>query len=503
MRPTAEQDMIVSLSRTGAAMKINAYAGTGKTSTLHLIANDSQRRGHYLAFNKAIANEARAKFPTHVTCTTIHSVAYRAVSNRTEFDNAKMTGYANAHLIAEALRLPEFLHCSNAVAISRQSCGALIRDALHAFLCSGDVRPLPTHLPRYGRLGFLTNEEFMGFATLASKGVEHLWRKMQDKTDPFPLGHDGYVKLWALSDPQFHADYVMLDEAQDSNPVVLGVLSKQQCPVTYIGDPYQQIYEWRGAVNAMEGVQTKHSALLSQSFRFGDRIASAATQVLMYLKAPQPLRGYSAVNSHVGAVHPVAVLARTNAGLMNNLMVFQSQNVRTHIIGGAQELKRLLEHVTRLRQGLPSEIPEFFGFRNWNEVAHFSQETEGAHLRTFVKLVEQCGETRLLAAIARCEPTEEMAQVCISTAHKAKGKEWDYVRLDDDFDVSFAELSGSQTEGSHVPRSEARLLYVAMTRGRLGIDIPGGCRKFFKIERTTAETLGVPVNDRAVDRGSW
>nr|WP_249816408.1 UvrD-helicase domain-containing protein [Bradyrhizobium sp. 180] len=56
------------------------------------------------------------------------------------------------------------------------------------------------------------------------------------------------MKLWALSNPAIAADFILLDEAQDTNPVVLDVLRKQPAQMVYVGDKYQQIYEWRGAV---------------------------------------------------------------------------------------------------------------------------------------------------------------------------------------------------------------------------------------------------------------
>lgn len=42
--------------------------------------------------------------------------------------------------------------------------------------------------------------------------------------------------------PKSQVDYIMVDEAQDLNPVILGVLRSMQCPVIYVGDPYQQIF---------------------------------------------------------------------------------------------------------------------------------------------------------------------------------------------------------------------------------------------------------------------
>ena len=61
------------------SFKVVAYAGAGKTTTLKLIGERLRGRGLYLAFNKAIANDARAKFPGHVDCRTFHSLAYRHV----------------------------------------------------------------------------------------------------------------------------------------------------------------------------------------------------------------------------------------------------------------------------------------------------------------------------------------------------------------------------------------------------------------------------------------
>ena len=48
----------------------------------------------------------------------------------------------------------------------------------------------------------------------------------------------------------------------------------------YIGDRYQQIYSWRGAINAMSKVGDANFTTLTQSFRFGDSIADLANHIL-------------------------------------------------------------------------------------------------------------------------------------------------------------------------------------------------------------------------------
>lgn len=76
-KPTHEQEQALQTALTRQSFKIVAYAGAGKTSTLKLIGDNLRGRGMYLAFNKAIANEATQKFPTHVNCRTFHSLAFR------------------------------------------------------------------------------------------------------------------------------------------------------------------------------------------------------------------------------------------------------------------------------------------------------------------------------------------------------------------------------------------------------------------------------------------
>jgi hypothetical protein len=501
VKPTEEQQLILDLSREGNSLKIEAYAGAGKTSTLRFISNDSAKQGHYLAFNRAIAQDARNSFPSNITCTTNHSVAFRAVSAQAGYDSQKMTGQANANLVADTLNLPPYQPCGKNLVLTRQSFGALLLDSLRQFLCSADDMPLPSHFPRYGKLALLKDYEFTSFTNVAVKGTRLLWKMMLDRQKSFPLGHSGYQKLWALSEPRFQVDYVMLDEAQDSDPVILSVLAKQQCPIIYVGDPYQQIYEWRGAVNAMDRVQTSNKAMLSQSFRFGDRIASAATKVLTRLAAVTSIRGSKSLDSHIAEVHPNAILSRTNAGVMSKLLELQRIGIKCNIVGGSTELKRLLDHVERLKAGFTSDLPEFFGFQNWNEVIQFSQEPEGAHLGTFVNLVSNIGEDNLLAALRNCEANESSAQVNLSTAHRAKGKEWDYVRLDGDFDAFFPSSSPSESERlMRDPESEIRLFYVAMTRARLGIELPDGSSNYFGLPKTSDRKLGTPyVGSQLVD----
>ncbi|HMU88251.1 MAG TPA: AAA family ATPase [Agitococcus sp.] len=78
MKPTEEQIAAINSALEGITFKISAYAGSGKTSTLKLIGNTlSDQQGIYLAFNKAIADDAKKRFPQNVKCQTFHSLAFK------------------------------------------------------------------------------------------------------------------------------------------------------------------------------------------------------------------------------------------------------------------------------------------------------------------------------------------------------------------------------------------------------------------------------------------
>jgi superfamily I DNA/RNA helicase len=197
------------------------------------------------------------------------------------------------------------------------------------------------------------------------------------------------------------------------------------------------------------------------------------------------------VSSHIGRVRPNAILARSNAGVIANVLRCLAQNVRCAVVGGTKELERVLTDVQRVKQNQPGQSPELVGFQGWKDVMSFSSRPEGEGLRALVNLVQEHDETRMLRALSRCEPSEATAKVICSTAHRSKGREWEYVYLDPDFESGFVRASRlGSTEAMKAAASEARLLYVAMTRARLGVQLPRAIAKRFGIRNTTTEVLG-------------
>ncbi len=120
------------------------------------------------------------------------------------------------------------------------------------------------------------------------------------------MSHDVYLKLWALGRPKLATDVVLLYEAQDTNDVLARVLLDQEhAQRIAVGDSAQQIYEWRGAKDALSTFERELGAevrTLSQSFRFGQSIADVANAWLYHVGTPLRLTGWPAAESTVGPV---------------------------------------------------------------------------------------------------------------------------------------------------------------------------------------------------------
>ena len=104
---TSEQSEAVNLFGNDQTLKITAFAGTGKTSTLVAMAGTTPKRGIYLAFNKSIATEAQSEFPSQTDCRTTHSVARRLVQSSYKFSNQKMFNKIGPKQLSEELELKE------------------------------------------------------------------------------------------------------------------------------------------------------------------------------------------------------------------------------------------------------------------------------------------------------------------------------------------------------------------------------------------------------------
>jgi len=474
-KPTAEQAEALDIFRQGDSLKINAYAGTGKTSTLQMLAAATRNKGQYLAFNKGVVKEAAAKFSKNVDCSTSHALAFRALRSR--YSSEILTESCNANQLADSLEL-EPRSFGRKQMLSSCAQASLFLAAIKTYAQSDSETLLASHIPKTGMMRFAP-DSLQAVEEFVLQNAQKLWSRMIDPNDDLPLGHDGYLKLWSLSQPSIEADFILLDEAQDTNPVVLDILRNQHAQMIYVGDRYQQIYEWRGAVNAMEAMTADRTVYLTESFRFGEAIASLATQILFKLGETRPLRGNAHVHSQIGDLDTKTILTRTNAAAMTAIIEALGTGKKPHLIGGCGDMIALLESVHSLKQGEGSAAAELSGFTTWHDVVDFARSDEGDHLLSFVNLVEAKGERQLLLALHHTVDADA-CDVTISTAHRAKGREWPSIRLTDDFLKS----SSKPARAAHnFDPSELRLLYVAVTRAKNSLGLSPALLDFIQDEK--------------------
>ncbi|MEU4170975.1 UvrD-helicase domain-containing protein [Streptomyces sp. NPDC026665] len=475
MNPTPEQREAIDSYGDGLDLVLQAGAGCGKSATLRMIAQaDARRRMTYVAYNSSIAADARRSFPSTVLCKTGHGLAFDPRYGR-RLQRPRQT----AHQAAQALDVKKVAGIIGATPTIRTDLGhqhamtgkIIMRAALDTvtrWCHSADDEIEARHVPQYD--GLTKKKARQELVTLVLPVARAAWEDLKSEDGVLNLGHDHYLKMWALSRPRIPTDVVLLDEAQDTNDVLADVLLRQEhAQRIAVGDSAQQIYSWRGANDALHGFVRELGCpelTLSQSFRFGPAIAARANIWLRAIDAPLRLTGWEATDSSVGPLDaPDAILCRSNSGAMGIVMESLSAGRKVSLVGGGSDIKRLAWAAESLQDGRPADHPELMGFPSWDAVREYAEEEDGS-LKVLVKLIDEHGTDRILAASdALC--SEQQAELVVSTAHRSKGREWPDVRIHTDFRAP----KPDQATGLVVlPREEGRLAYVAVTRAREQLD---------------------------------
>jgi superfamily I DNA/RNA helicase len=146
----------------------------------------------------------------------------------------------------------------------------------------------------------------------------------------------------------------------------------------------------------------------------------------------------------------------------------QEDNRTVAIVGGTNEVRMFAEAAQDLQRGNGTNHPELMGFKSWGDVQDYVQDEGGSDLKVFVKLIDEYG-VQTVMDVANKAVDEKYANVIVSTAHKAKGREWNAVQIANDFREPVNE-DGTPTEPI---RSECMLAYVAVTRAQLQLDRGG------------------------------
>ncbi len=490
---TSEQQIAVHLAVTSHHnLTINALAGTGKTATLRAISHHLPRQKIlYLAFNKAVQEEASTSFPRNVLARTIHSLAYRALGLSNQKWQQKFTARSTLKDYANFLKID--LRTGNAM----KSIFCL-REAIREFQNSADEFPSSKHIPSVELDGIKSQTERQWVAELVNEYAPRLWACMIDpEQSQFAITHDSYLKLWQLTQPQIQGpDLIMLDEAQDANPVMIDILKRQKTRLILVGDSWQQIYSFRGAVNAMEMIKSPNQCFLTQSFRFGQDLANFANRILGLRTTPKLLRGCDNRTTVIGPIRPglkYTVIFRYNIELLEEALGLSAKNSRIHIVGSLDRIAALTVNVYHLfaRQKHRIKDPRLRFFKNWDELEDNYELLDDIELKKSFRFVERYGHEipEILSVVKKAATvSQNTCDVTLTTGHKSKGQEWENVRIADDF------LDSVQ---SGLPE-ELNLLYVAITRAIARLELPSSILKH--IDKLNSMKSQASLDESITDR---
>lgn len=429
--PTQEQVLIVNKCKAlqkGEKLRVAAFAGAGKTSTIILIADalsKQYRKGIYLAFNKGIAEEAKSKLPNHVEARTFHSLAYRQVSKniikKLRYTHFFMLNnfldFINTTLSVQKLTFTQYNEISKrevkgSITLTPARQFNIVKAAVGLYCRSEDTTPkkwimeyAARHVLPYDNLT-LDKKSVKWLESNLFPYVKAVWKDFKSPKGIFQIPHDVYLKIFALKAPQLPYDYILFDEAQDTDGLMLSILNAQtNTRIIFVGDPYQQIYDWRGAVNAMERI--------------------------------------------------------------DYMLEYPDKRINLHNLDGLTNLVNTVRDISHLKKGRSDiENEALKNFDSYDELAEYCIAFNDSDLCLAFLLEKSRGYKAVKRAVEECHCTNP--DVSITTVHRSKGLEWNNVMLAADFQpISYTVKEEGDKQIVQIKNSaECRLLYVAVTRAK-------------------------------------
>lgn len=485
--PLTEEQKAIIVSKGN--IKINAVAGSGKTTTIiHYAAHlPKTAKILYLAFNKSVKLEAKRKFIEqgmhNVQVETAHSLAYKYIVANSDYKICQ-NDY-KTYEIAELLGLKG----------TGEKLGEyILANHIYKFItyfCNSQAEKVQD----LNYLDIISDIKAKSFVSKFYRHIEQGARLLLNKMNrgEIEIIHDFYLKLFQLSRPHLHFDYILFDEGQDASPAMLDIFLRQKATKVIVGDTHQQIYSWRHAVNSLAKVDFTNY-YLSTSFRFPDDIAKLSMETLAwkrFLKEFQPVKIVG--KGQPPKTNSKATIARTNLGLLLKAINYITEhrtvkylyfegnlNSYTYADEGAS-----LYDVLHLYNGKTHSIRDKLirSMANLHELEEYVEKTEDIQLSMMVDIVKEYGNEipgliRLLKSKHVSDQDKAMAEMIFSTVHRAKGMEYDEVHLADDF-INESKLERLQSDNKSDEEiniaqfnEEINLLYVAITRTKEILHIP-------------------------------
>lgn len=349
---------------TGNALII-AVAGAGKTTTLIEMLSRMPGRVAFAAYNKRIADEIKEKVEARamgnlVKVATFHSFGY--ASWRRAHPAVKINAYKIRDMLRANSLIPEDLHefIDHLVSLVRASAIGIVcpinsRDAWNEVIEHYGLEELLQEKGRYGSLGGYDGRDDEDLQDKRKLGMGWALKILQksirraDKVIDFD--DQLYMPLYANM-PIDQFDWVLIDEAQDSNPTRRALAKAMLRPggrLLAVGDPAQAIYGFTGADSeSLENIKQEFGCVelgLTVSYRCPQAVVRFAQNWVSHIEAHEsapegivrdlPLEDWLA---GVPTMSPSellnsSVLCRKNSPLVDLAFSLIRQGVPCHVEG--------------------------------------------------------------------------------------------------------------------------------------------------------------------------
>lgn len=277
--PTPEQQAIIDFiaQQPTASLVVDARAGAAKSSTIEMAAPAilPEHSPLALAFNKRIADELKPRLPPYFTVKTMNALGHAAWATvrgkRLEVDQDKM--FAIAKELAPQFQTGDSEADAGLIAQALQLTGMAKSQGLVPNGAPPHSRaPVDDHPDSWEDFAFtkgfeLTDEAMMLARAMLKKSIDLAYQGRIDFADQIYMS-----VLFGGSYPRHHT--VIVDEAQDlSHLNHLQLKKATRTRLIAVGDPYQAIYAFRGAdsnsmTNLQDTVELEFQSLgLTKSFR--------------------------------------------------------------------------------------------------------------------------------------------------------------------------------------------------------------------------------------------
>lgn len=306
----------------------------------------------------------------------------------------------------------------------------------------------------------------------------------------FKVSFPHIMKFWSLS-PRIQLDdsfgNIILDEAQDIDGAFYNVLSNHSDRnIIVIGDSYQQLFGWRGAINSML-LFDKPSFPLSISYRFDQCIADHSNQLLSNHSNPpsDKIIGQSTHSSNVifykrdtlKDINTSVILTRTKSRIIDLAEAEVTRGYKIHVKTEFKMIKWMLNDIMKLKDNIFDTIthPYIQRCSSFYTLETELEDSPDPEVYFALNLFKKHGNRSvdIIDLIEKNNVPESDAIKMISTTHSIKGREWDNVVIADDYEYVLSRENADRD-------SELSILYVAITRARKNVYIPESLSYLFK-----------------------